>query len=182
VAGIGGSAADSDLIVGELVKSFVERRRVTPEFAACLRECADAAFASGAITLAEKVSEYLTENLEQGLPAINLAAHTALVTASMNDTAADIVFAQGISSYARLGDTFLGITTSGNSSNIIYAFLTAKAKGITTIALTGGTGGKVAKLADIAIIVPETETYKVQELHLPVYHCLCLMLEDHFFG
>jgi D-sedoheptulose 7-phosphate isomerase len=155
---------------------------VSPDFAARLRECAGAAFSSGAIALSEKVAEYLTENLEQGLPAINLAAHTALVTASMNDTAADIVFAQGISSYARPGDAFLGITTSGNSSNIIYAFLCAEAKGITTIALTGGKGGKVAKLADVSIIVPETETYKVQELHLPVYHCLCLMLEEHFFG
>jgi D-sedoheptulose 7-phosphate isomerase len=175
-AGNGGSAADSEHIVGELVKRFVTPRPVTAEFAARL------AAVTAAAGFPPDTATYLAKNLEQGLPAINLAAHTALVTASMNDTAADIVFSQGVSSYGKPGDDFLGITTSGNSANILYAFLTAKARGLKTILLTGGTGGKAAKIADCAIVVPERETYKVQELHLPVYHCLCLMLEDRFFS
>ena len=93
----------------------------------------------------------------------------------------DLIFAQQLYGYGKPGDVFLGISTSGNSKNLVYAMAVAKAKGLKTIALTGRDGGVMGRAADVAVIVPETETYKIQELHLPVYHALCLMLEEHFF-
>jgi D-sedoheptulose 7-phosphate isomerase len=116
------------------------------------------------------------------LPAIALTGHSALSTAFLNDVAGELIYAQQVYGYGRGGDVFLGISTSGNAKNVVYAMLTAKAKGLRTIALSGATGGTIATLADVAIIAPETETYKIQELHLPIYHTLCLMVEDYFFG
>ena len=170
IAGNGGSAADAEHIVGELMKKFKISRPV-PE------------------TLAEKleiidpvIGKQLANDLEQGLMAIPLVAHEALTTAYLNDVGSLSVYAQQLYGYGRPGDVFLGISTSGNSQNILYATVLAKAIGMKTIGLTGRAGGNMSKLADITIRVPADETYMIQELHLPVYHCLCLMLEEDFFG
>jgi D-sedoheptulose 7-phosphate isomerase len=170
IAGNGGSAADADHITGELMKGFVKKRPPPPEFCGALREVAD-----------EKTADSLARSLQRGLPAINLSCHNALITAAINDLDGKIIFAQQVYAYAEKNDVFLGISTSGNSENVCLALLVAKAKGVKTIALTGVAGGRAAEIADVAIRVPETETYKVQELHLPVYHCVCLMLEEAFF-
>jgi D-sedoheptulose 7-phosphate isomerase len=170
VAGNGGSAADAEHIVGELMKGFVKKRPMPPEFAAKLR------------ALDGERGAYIAGGLQQGLPAIALTGHSALSTAFLNDVAGELIYAQQVYGYGRVGDLFLGISTSGNAKNVMYAMLTAKAKGLRTIALSGATGGAIAGLADVAIIAPETETYKIQELHLPIYHTLCLMVEEYFFG
>lgn len=170
VAGNGGSAADAEHIAGELMKRFKIQRPVTKEYAEKLVEID-----------AERGPE-LAKNLERALMAIPLVAHEALTTAYINDVDGLGVFAQQLLGFGRQGDVFLGISTSGNSKNIINATVVARASGIKIIGLTGASGGKLAEVADIAIKVPETETYMIQELHLPVYHCLCLMLEDKFFG
>lgn len=170
IAGNGGSAADSEHIAGELMKRFKTPRPISNEFAEKLKEI-DAVR-----------GESLAKNLERGLMAIPLVAHEALTTAYINDVDGLGVFAQQLFGFGRPGDVFLGISTSGNSKNIINATVVARAMGIKVIGLTGATGGELAETADVAIKVPETETYMIQELHLPVYHCLCLMLEDRFFG
>ena len=169
VAGNGGSSSDSEHIVGELMKGFIKRRPVTEEFAKAL-EAADP----------ERGPE-LAAKLQGGLPAIALTGHAALSTAYLNDVDGDLIFAQQLYGYGKPGDVFLGISTSGNSKNVVYAMAVAKAKGLKTITLTGRDGGIMGRTADVAVIVPETETYRIQELHLPVYHALCLMLEEHFF-
>lgn len=169
IAGNGGSCADAEHIVGELMKGFVKRRAL-PE-ALCAR-------------LAEESAEHgaaLAKSLQGSLPAIALNNHQGLSTAFANDVDADMIFAQQLCGYGRPGDVFLGISTSGNSENVDYAVTVARAKGIGVIGLTGKTGGKLGRRADVAMIVPETETYKIQELHLPIYHALCLMLEEKFF-
>ena len=170
IAGNGGSAADAEHIVGELMKSF------------CLPRPMSAAFREAAESADPEMGRVLGEGLQQGLPAIALSAHTALGTAWMNDCDPALVFAQQVAGYGRPGDVLLGITTSGNSLNIRYAALAARAAGLKVLSLTGAPGGKIAALSDVCIHVPATETFKVQELHLPVYHCLCLMLEERFFG
>lgn len=170
IAGNGGSAADSEHIAGELMKRFKILRPVPAEFAKKLKGI-DAVR-----------GENLSKNLERGLMAIPLVAHEALSTAYINDVDGLGVFAQQLYGFGRLGDVFLGISTSGNSKNVMSATVVARALGIKVIGLTGAKGGELASVADVAIKVPETETYMIQELHLPVYHCLCLMLEDHFFG
>lgn len=124
----------------------------------------------------------MAKNLERGLMAVPLVAHEALTTAYINDVDGLGVFAQQLYGFGRPGDVFLGISTSGNSKNVMSATVVARALGIKVIGLTGAKGGELAEIADVAIKVPETETYMIQELHLPVYHCLCLMLEDRFFG
>ena len=169
VSGNGGSASDSEHIVGELMKEFRQKRKVY----------ADQAEAMKAID--QEMGTTRAENLQGALPAICLAGHSSLTTAFMNDANADLVFAQQVNGYGKPGDVFLGISTSGNSKNVVYAVITAKAKGLKVIGLTGARESKLSRLADVCIRVPETETYKIQELHLPVYHCLCLMLEDKFF-
>jgi hypothetical protein len=131
--------------------------------------------------LEENLGTELAECLQGGLPAIALTGHNGLSTAFLNDVNGEMIYAQQLWGYARPEDVFLGISTSGNSKNILYALAAARAKGLKTVALTGRDGGKLAKSADAAIIVPEQETYKIQELHLPIYHALCLMLEEHFF-
>ena len=169
IAGNGGSAADAEHIAGELMKRFKTPRPVPQEFANKLR----------AIDLIRGAE--LAQNLERGLMAIPLVAHEALTTAYINDVDGLGVFAQQLYGFGREGDVFLGISTSGNSKNVMSATVVARALGIKVIALTGQNGGELARIADVTIKVPETETYMIQELHLPVYHCLCLMLEEHFF-
>ncbi len=170
IAGNGGSAADSEHIAGELMKRFKTPRPVTPDMADKLKMVDPVRGAD------------LAKNLERGLMAIPLVAHEALSTAYINDVDGLGVFAQQLFGFGRPGDVFLGISTSGNSKNVMSATVVARALGIKVIGLTGASGGELASVADVAIKVPETETYMIQELHLPVYHCLCLMLEDRFFG
>lgn len=170
VCGNGGSASDSEHIVGELMKEFKLKRKVYVNHAETL------------IKIDPEMGGVLAENLQGALPAICLTGHSSLTTAFMNDANADLIFAQQVNGYGKPGDVFLGISTSGNSKNVLYAAITAKSKGLKVIGLTGAKDNKLMKFADVCIRVPETETYKIQELHLPVYHCLCLMLEDRFFG
>jgi D-sedoheptulose 7-phosphate isomerase len=169
IAGNGGSAADAEHIAGELMKGFVKPRRPPADVAAALEK------------VDPERGARIASRLQQGLPALCLSSHEALFTAVLNDQGGDMVYAQQVYGYGLPGDVFLGISTSGNADNVINAAITAKALGLKTVALTGGSGGALAALADTAIIAPETETYKIQELHLPVYHALCLMIEEHFF-
>ena len=170
VCGNGGSASDSEHIVGELMKEFKLKRKVYADQAEAMK------------SIDPEMGETLAENLQGALPAICLTGHSSLTTAFMNDANADLVFAQQVNGYGKANDVFLGISTSSISKNVCYAAITAKSKGLKVIGLTGQRESKMTKLGDCCIRVPETETYKIQELHLPVYHCLCLMLEDHFFG
>lgn len=169
VCGNGGSASDSEHIVGELMKEFKLKRKVYADQAAALKE------------IDPELGQVLADNLQGALPAISLTGHSSLQTAFMNDAVPELVFAQQVNGYGRSGDVFLGISTSGNSKNVLYAAVNAKAKGLKVIGLTGSKENKLMKYADVCIRVPETETYKIQELHLPVYHCLCLLLENRFF-
>ena len=124
----------------------------------------------------------LSNNLQGGLPAIALDGHLALSTAYMNDCEPLLCFAQQVNGFGKSGDVFLGISTSGNSKNILYAATVAKAKGMKVIGLTGARDSKLSKMADVTVRSSQTRTYMIQEHHLPIYHCLCLMLEDRFFG
>lgn len=170
IAGNGGSAADSEHIAGELMKRFKTPRPVTPEFAEKLK------------AIDPERGENLAKNLERGLMAIPLVAHEALSTAYINDVDGLGVFAQQLFGFGRPGDVFLGISTSGNSKNVMSATVVARALGIKVIGLTGAKGGELAAVADVCVKAPSDETYMIQELHLPIYHCWCLMLEDKFFG
>lgn len=169
IAGNGGSAADAEHIVGELMKGFKLQRKVDEEFASRLCDSN------------EELGSVLAQNLQGALPAIALDGHPALSTAYMNDCEPLLCFAQQVNGYGKGEDVFLGISTSGNSKNILYAAVTAHAKGMKVIGLTGANNSKLEQMSDVCIKVPETETYMIQELHLPVYHCLCLMLENEFF-
>ena len=170
VSGNGGSASDSEHIVGELMKEFKLKRKVFGKQAAALKE------------IDPDLGQTLADNLQGALPAISLTGHSALQTAYMNDAEPELVFAQQVNGYGKPGDVYLGISTSGNSRNVLYAAVTAKSRGLKVIGLTGEKENRLMKYTDVCIRVPETETYKIQELHLPVYHCLCLMLEERFFG
>ena len=169
VAGNGGSAADSEHIVGELMKAFIKPRKLQDDLQNKLK------------TVDEKLGTVLADNLQGALPSIAVTGHVGLSTAYLNDCNPLLSFAQQVNGFGREGDVFLGISTSGNSENILYALVTAKAKGMKTIGLSGRDGGKMKEFCDEIIIVPEKETFKIQELHLPVYHALCLMLEERFF-
>ena len=169
IAGNGGSAADSDHITGELTKSFLFKRQIPSELEENLAK------------MFGDEGKELSMHLEGGLPAIPLTVMNASNTAFANDTDPKASFAQLVNALGRKGDVFLGITTSGNSGNIIEALMVAKAKGMRTIALTGRTGGKCKGLADVCICAPEDETFKIQELHLPIYHALCTMIESELF-
>ena len=142
----------------------------------------DAEISQKLIDESEELGKILVENLQGALPAIALDGHPALSTAYMNDCEPLLCFAQQVNGYGVEGDVFLGISTSGNSKNILYAAVTAHAKGMKVIGLTGAKNSKLEQMSDVCIKVPQTETYMIQELHLPVYHCLCLMLEETFFG
>lgn len=170
VCGNGGSAADSEHIVGELMKEFALSRKLSEETKEEFRKRFG------------KSAEYLCDNLQYALPAISLVSETALATAYSNDNASDLYFAQQVWGHGQPGDILLGITTSGNSSNVIHAMEVAQYKKMVTIALTGRDGGKVKAMADIAIVVPEKETFRIQEYHLPIYHALCAAVENEFFG
>ena len=170
VCGNGGSAADSEHIVGELMKEFKLKREVYKDQADAMK------------SIDSELGTILAKHLQGALPAISLTGHSSLTTAFMNDSNPELIFAQQVNGYGKANDIFLGISTSGNSRNVLFAAVVAKAKGLKVIGLTGQKPCKLAKLSDVCIQVPETDTYKIQELHLPVYHCLCMMLEDHFFG
>jgi D-sedoheptulose 7-phosphate isomerase len=169
ICGNGGSGADSEHIVGELMKEFYIKRPMNGEL--------KAKFSS----LGED-GRMLGENLQGALPAITLTSNISLSTAYANDAKPELAFAQQVFGYGKDGDVLLGISTSGNSQNIIYAMKTAKARGLKTIALTGRTGGAMKEVSDICICAPSDITYKIQELHLPIYHTLCMMIEEAFFG
>lgn len=170
VCGNGGSASDSEHIVGELMKEFKLKREVYKDQADAMKN------------IDPELGAILAKHLQGALPAITLTGHSSLTTAFMNDSNPELIFAQQVNGYGKPNDVFLGISTSGNSRNVLFAAVAAKAKGLHTIGLTGQRDSRLKGLADICIQVPETETYKIQELHLPVYHCLCMMLEEHFFG
>lgn len=170
IAGNGGSAADSEHMAGELMKKFRLDRPVSKEFAERLK------------SIDPEKGENLARNLECSLTAMSLVTQEALTTAYINDADGLGVFAQQLYGYGRKGDVFLGISTSGNSKNILNAAVVAKASDIKVIGLTGGDGGELVKVSDVSVCVPEWETYMIQELHLPIYHCWCLMLEEKFFG
>lgn len=170
VCGNGGSAADSLHVVGELMKGFVLPRKLPETTCQNLRKAAP------------EHAQYLIDNLQGALPAISLVSEVGLSTAYSNDQAPDLVFAQQVLGQGRKGDVLLGISTSGNSGNVLYASDVARAMGIRVIGLTGHKGGKLASCADVCIKVPSTETYVIQEYHLPIYHALCLALEEQFFG
>lgn len=168
VAGNGGSAADAEHIVGELMKGFVNPRKLEAEYSDAL------------ITVNKELGRVLSENLQGALPAIALDGHLALTTAYLNDCEPLLCFAQQVNGYGRKSDVFLGISTSGNSRNILYAATVAKAKGMKVIGLTGEKDSKLSEISDTCIQVPETETYKIQELLCLILHCLCLSWEDTF--
>lgn len=170
IAGNGGSAADAEHIVGELMKSFKKPRKLS------LKECEEL------MEVNEELGKVLAKNLQGAIPAIALDGHFALTTAYMNDCEPLLCFAQQVNGYGKKNDVFLGISTSGNSKNILYAATTAKAKGLKILGLTGEKKSKLSEIADVCIKAPQKETYMIQEYHLPIYHCLCLMLEDKFFG
>ena len=170
VCGNGGSCSDSDHIVGELMKSFELKRPISAELQEKLA------------TIDPERGSYLAGHLQQGLPAISLTAHTALMTAIANDLSGEVIFAQQVIGYGKEGDVLLAISSSGNSQNVLDACIVAKAMKLNVIGLTGETGGKMKELCDILINVSERRTSFVQELHLPIYHLLCLAVEHHFFG
>lgn len=170
VCGNGGSAADSEHFVGELMKSF-ERPRPIP-----------AADRAALLRASPEYAESLASRLEGALPTVSLASQTALLTAVANDVAADLVFAQQVYGYGRPGDALLAISTSGTSLSVIHAVVVARSKGMRTVALTGRGGGALATSCDVRVRVPEQTTARVQELHLPVMHAWCAALETRFFG
>ena len=168
--GNGGSASDAEHIVGELMKGFLMPRKLDQAMADKMqRVCPDEA-------------DYFMKNLQGALPALSMVNQVALNTAFANDQAPDLSFAQQLLGMGDAGDVLLGISTSGNSTNVLYAADMAKVKGVKMIALTGETGGKLRDKADICICVPSRETYKIQEYHLPIYHMLCIAAENEFFG
>lgn len=168
VCGNGGSSSDADHIAGELMKGFLLKRPIDLETILRIRQI--------------DPESKLPELLQSALPAINLSAHTALITAISNDINYDMVYAQQLLGYGEKGDVFIGISTSGNSRNVNNAAVVAKALDIKTIGLTGFSGGEMSDLYDLIIRVPANETTRIQELHLPIYHALCAMLEEEFFG
>ena len=169
VCGNGGSCSDSDHIVGELMKVFEHERPIGDTLRKKLLVSGDR-------------GKLLSARLQTGLPAISLTAQTALITAIANDMDPDLIFAQQVVGYGNGGDVLIAISSSGNSQNVVDAAITAKAKGMLVIGLTGETGGKLQPVCDILINVPERRTSYVQELHLPVSHGLCLMVENGIFG
>ena len=170
ICGNGGSASDALHIVGELMKSFVLPRKIDEKLKLML------------MTGNDEDASYICENLQGALPAIALVSEAALITAYSNDVAPDMMFAQQVLGYGAAGDVLLGISTSGNSKNVILAAKVARALGMQTLSLTGRGGGKLKAVSDVTVAVPEGETYRVQELHLPVYHAICLAIEEEFFG
>lgn len=168
ICGNGGSSSDSQHIAGELMKGFEHERPL------------DAGLREKLIRVSER-GIHLADKLQQGLPVISLSVHDALITAVANDTDPNLIFAQQVMAFGKHEDVLFAISTSGNSSNVIDAIITARALDMKTIGLTGKSGGSMAELCDITIRVPESRTSYVQELHFPVYHAMCMMIENHFF-
>ena len=171
VCGNGGSAADSEHIVGELVKGFLLPRTLPAADADRLSAHAD-----------DDTGRTLAARLQRGVAAISLTGHPSLATAIHNDSGGELVFAQQVYVYGRPGDILLAISTSGNSANVLHALTVARAFGLTTVGLTGSLTCRMDALCDIPLKVPAQETHKIQELHLPVYHTICLMVEQELFG
>lgn len=159
VCGNGGSASDSEHIVGELMKGFKSMRKVTDE----------------------RIPEDLRRGLQGALPAISLPSQTGILTAFINDVDPEMMYAQLVYGYAKENDLLIGLSTSGNSKNVVNAARIAKAVGAKAMALTGKNESKLSEICDVCIRVPETETFKIQELHLPVYHYLCAQIEEDMF-
>lgn len=169
ICGNGGSCADGDHIVGELMKGFLKKRPISDEQKAEMKKnCPE-------------LDDETLSNLQCGLPAVSLPSITALNSAFCNDVDPELIYAQSLMGLGRKGDILIALSTSGNSKNVFAAAKVAKALGVTVIGMTGITGGKLKGISDICICVPETETYKIQELHLPVYHYLCAAVEDSFY-
>ena len=183
IAGNGGSAADAEHIVGELMKGFVKKRLVSAELMKGFKKTRrlNEALAERLLRESPELGPDLVQHLQKALPAIAMDGHPALTTAYANDCAPLMCFAQQVNGYGRAGDVLLVISTSGKSKNILYAAVTARALGMKVVGLTGGADSPLLPLCDVCIRVPLQETYQIQELHLPIYHCLCLMLEEHFF-
>lgn len=181
VCGNGGSASDAEHIVAELMKSYLIKRRIDDSVAHELKALEDKVTSEQAGTLGFSL-DALTHSLEGALPAISLTSNTALLTAYGNDVDPTFVFAQQVYAYGKPGDVLFVLSTSGNSANVIAASYVALVCGMKVIALTGISGGKLGELVSCTICVPEQETFKVQELHLPIYHALCAALEAQFFG
>lgn len=159
ICGNGGSAADCEHIVGELMKGFLKKRKVADK----------------------RIPEEIREKLQGSLPAISLPSQSAIISAFSNDISPEMVYAQLVYGYAKPEDLVIGISTSGNSANVLRAAEVASCLGVKSIAMTGKNGGKISEIATVTIKAPETETYKVQELHLPIYHYLCAEIERMFF-
>lgn len=170
ICGNGGSSADADHIVGELMKGFILPRPLTDEQKRVLE------IAGGELGI------HMGERLQRGIPAISLSSQTALNTAFINDVDPSLIFAQQVIGLGKPGDLLWGLSTSGNSKNVAAAAIAAKASGLGTLAMTGKSGGRLSEICDVCIKVEGIETYKIQELHLPVYHTLCLIIEDFFFA
>ncbi len=170
ICGNGGSAADSSHIVGELMKGFLKKRELPSDFKEKL------------VSIDAERGEHLGTKLQGALPAVSLSSHHSLISAVSNDMDGDLVFAQQVIGYGQKGDVLLGISTSGNAENVIKAAIAAKAKGMKVIGLSGTSGGNLKKFCDIAITVPSDSVPLVQELHLPVYHTLCAMVEEYFYS
>lgn len=169
LCGNGGSAADCDHIVGELMKGFLKKRPLREETK------------QNMLARSPQLSEDMLEKLQSGLPAISLPSIPALNTAFCNDVDPELIYAQSVLALGKPGDVLIALSTSGNAKNVCAAAKVAKGAGLTVIGMTGNAGGMLKNLSDIAICVPETETYKIQELHLPVYHYICAAVEQHFF-
>jgi D-sedoheptulose 7-phosphate isomerase len=168
--GNGGSAADAEHIVGELMKGYLLKRPVPEDIRTKL------------MSLSPENGDYLASHLQGGLPAISLVSQTSLLSAIANDTAADMAYAQQVYAYGREGDALFGISTSGNARNVIHAMQVARSLGLQTIGLTGSTGGALKPFCDVCICVPAESTPAIQERHLPIFHVLCAMLEEEFFA
>lgn len=169
ICGNGGSASDSEHIVGELMKSFKSKRFLPEDFREKI------------VNLFPQDSAYILNHLQGALPAISLTSNSALNTAFSNDVAPEMIFAQQVLGYGNPGDVLLALSTSGNSINVVRALQVSRAKDLITVGMTGLSGGRMVELCDVLIRVPRLSTPDVQELHLPVYHALCLMLEQEFF-
>lgn len=168
VCGNGGSAADSEHIVGELMKGFKLPRKLTDEDKKAFLQFSD--------------GEKIADSLQKGLPAISLVSHTGLMTAFLNDCDPELLFAQQVYGYMKTQDVLIALSTSGNSKNVVNACVTAKALKGKTIAITGGKASRLSEICDVTIQLPSRDTAEIQEFTLPVYHCICAMLEEEFFG
>jgi len=169
LCGNGGSASDCEHIVGELMKGFLLNRPI------------DESLKTKLMNEFSVEGELIGHHLQKALPAISLVSQTSLISAISNDVSPDMIFAQQVLAYGVKGDTVLGISTSGNSKNVLYALQVAKVLGLNTVGLTGATGGSLKDVCDVTICVPYHHTLDVQERHLPIYHALCAMLEEEYF-